>query len=189
MCQLSRHLNEEFMNRRRFVHWLSTMPLWNLVGRRAVAQSAALLTAELATLRDVAGVVLPSALGKSRIDAVTAGFVAWVGAYQPGAEMSSGYGFPRVQTLPGSPSAHYAAQLRELAPKMADGKREAVAAALEAAQVDRIPQRPTGKHVAADLLSYFYASSEGQDFLYGVAIKRDDCRGLADSGDRPPAWS
>jgi hypothetical protein len=177
------------MNRRRFVHWLSSLPLWNLVGRRAVAQSTPLSAADLATLRDVAGVVLPSALGKSRIDAVASDFVAWIGAYKPGAEMSTGYGFPRVQSLPGNPSAHYAAQLRELAPKLAGGKREAVAAALEAAQVDRIPQRPNGKHIAADLMSYFYAGSDGQDLLYGVAIKRDDCRGLANSGECPPEWS
>ena len=51
--------------------------------------------------------------------------------------------------------------------------------------IDRIPQRPNGKHVAADLLSFFYGSSEGEDFLYGVAIRRDDCRGLADSAQRP----
>lgn len=103
--------------------------------------------------------------------------------------MSSGYGFPRVQSLPGNPAAQYAAQLRELAPKLTAGKREAIAAALETARVDRIPQRPNGKHVASDLMSYFYTSSDGEDFLYGVAIKRDDCRGLADSADRPHAWS
>jgi hypothetical protein len=187
--QLPRHFNEAPMNRRRFVHWLSTLPLWHLLGRRAIAQSAPLSKAELVTLRDVAGVVLPSALGESRIDAVASDFVVWIGAYKPGAEMSTGYGFPRMQSLPGNPSAHYAAQLRDLAPKLAGGKREAVVAALEEAKVDRIPPRPNGKHVAADLMSYFYAGSEGQDFLYGVAIKRDDCRGLANSGDRPPAWS
>jgi hypothetical protein len=177
------------MNRRRFVHWLSTLPFWNLLGKHARAQSAPLSPAELATLRDVAGVVLPSALGKSGTDAAATRFVAWFSAYKPGAEMSTGYGFPRLQSLPGNPSAHYPEQLRELAPKLAEGKREAVAAALEEAKVDRIPQRPNGKHVASDLLSYFYNSSEGEDFLYGVAIKRDDCRGLSNSGDRPPAWS
>ena len=37
----------------------------------------------------------------------------------------------------------------------------------------------------ADLLAFFYNSAEGEDFLYGVAIKRDDCRGLEHSTDRP----
>jgi hypothetical protein len=177
------------MNRRRFVHWLSTLPLWNMLGKRARAQAGPLSTAELATLRDVASVVLPSALGRARTDAIATQFVAWFSAYKPGAEMSAGYGFPRVQVLPGNPSAQYAAQLRELAPKLGARKREAVAAALEDAKVDRIPQRPNGRHVASDLMSYFYASSDGEDFLYGVAIKRDDCRGLAGSADRPHAWS
>src|SRR5882757_7465703 len=104
---MPRHLDEALMNRRRFVHWLSTLPLWNFLGKRAVAQTTPLSAAELATLRDVAGVVLPSALGKTRIDAVVSGFVAWFGAYRPGAEVSTGYGFPRVQSLPGKPSALY----------------------------------------------------------------------------------
>jgi hypothetical protein len=177
------------MNRRRFFHWLSTLPLWNSLGKRPRAQDGPLSTSELATLWDVAGVVLPSALGRARTDAIATQFVTWFTAYKPGAEMSSGYGFPRVQSLPENPSAQYAAQLRELAPKLGADKREAVAAALEAAKVDRIPQRPNGNHVASDLMSYFYTSSEGEDFLYGVAIKRDDCRGLANSADRPHAWS
>lgn len=47
------------MNRRRFVHWLSTLPLWELLGKRALAQGSSLSTAEVATLHEVAGVVLP----------------------------------------------------------------------------------------------------------------------------------
>src|SRR5260370_35478889 len=127
------------MNRRRFVHWLSTLPLWHLLGRRAIGQSAPLSTAELATLRDVAGVVLPSALGESRIDAVASDFVVWIGAYKPGAEMSTGYGFPRGQSLPENPSANYAAQLPDLAPKLAGGKRAAGMAARQEVKGARIP--------------------------------------------------
>jgi hypothetical protein len=67
----------------------------------------------------------------------------------------------------------------------AASKRVAVEKALADAKIDRIPQRPNGHHVASDLLAYFYNSADGEDFLYGVAIKRDDCRGLADSGKRP----
>ena len=177
------------MRRRSFVQWVSTLPVWGLLGRRTFAQSGGLTTAELTTLQNLAGVILPSTLGNARIAAVATGFVEWFKAYKPGAEVSTGYGFPRVQSLPGNPSTHYAEQLRDLAPKIDAGKREAVATALEQAQVDRIPPRPNGKHVASDLLSYFYASSDGQDFLYGVAIKRDDCRGLANSGDRPSTLS
>jgi hypothetical protein len=58
---------------------------------------------------------------------------------------------------------------------------------LEGAKVERIPSRPNGQHVASDMLAYFYNSSAGEDFLYGAAIRRDDCRGLSDSGKRPAA--
>jgi hypothetical protein len=34
-------------------------------------------------------------------------------------------------------------------------------------------------------MSFFYTSSAGEDFLYNAAIRREDCRGLANSGKRP----
>ena len=177
------------MNRRRFVRWLSTLPAVRLLARRAFAQSAPLSSTEMQALREIADVVLPSALGKTRSDAVATNFVAWWMAYKPGAEMSTGYGFPRVHSLPGSPGVRYAEQLRDLAPQLPAEKREAIAAALKEAKVDHIPHRPDGKHVVSDLMSFYYSSSDGQDFLYGVEIKSDACRGLANSGDRPNVWS
>ena len=48
--------------------------------------------------------------------------------------------------------------------------------ALEEAKIDRIPHRPNGQSRRADLIAYFYSSPDGEDFLYGVEIKRDDCR-------------
>jgi hypothetical protein len=136
---------------------------------------------------DLASVVLPASLGRSRTDQIADNFVRWFRDYKAGAEVSSGYGFPRTQVTAPNPSTHYVEQLRQLDLTKLDvaAKRAAVANALEAAKIERIPQRPNGKHVAADLLAYFYGSADGEDFLYGVAIKRDDCRGLADSGKRP----
>jgi hypothetical protein len=138
--------------------------------------------------RELAGVVLPASLGRSRTDQIADNFLQWFGDYKAGAEVSSGYGFPRTQVIGPNPSTNYAAQLTELGLTKLDvtAKRVAVEHALEAAKIDRIPPRPNGQHVAADLLSYFYGSADGEDFLYGVAIKRDDCRGLADSDKRPP---
>ena len=150
--------------------------------RFARAQSA-----DVEQIHDLALVVLPSALGPARIDKVSADFVRWFRDYKPGAEIASGYGSPRTQVIGPNPSTHYAEQLNQLGLTKLDAaaKKAAVAKALEDAKLDRIPQRPNGKHVAADLLAFFYGSPEGEDFLYGVAIKRDDCRGLADSGKRP----
>jgi hypothetical protein len=140
---------------------------------------------------ELASVVLPASLGRSRTDEIADNFVRWFRGYKAGAEVSSGYGFPRAQLTGPLPSTHYADQLRQLALTRLDAasKRAAVEKALDAAKIDRIPQRPNGKHVASDLLAYFYGSADGEDFLYGVAIKRDDCRGLADSNKRPARLS
>lgn len=137
--------------------------------------------------RDLAGVVLPASLGRARTDKIADDFVSWTRDYRAGAEIASGYGNPRTQVIPPKPSAHYAEQLSQLGLAKLDtaAKRAAVEKALEDAKIDRIPQRPNGRHVAADLLAFFYGSADGEDYLYGVAIKRDDCRGLADSGKRP----
>jgi hypothetical protein len=133
--------------------------------------------------RDLAGVVLPASLGRTRTDKIAGDFAAWVREYKVGAEVASGYGNPRTQVIGPNPSAHYAEQLTQLRLTRLDAA--AVAKALADAKIDRIPQRPNGRHVAADLLAFFYGSADGEDFLYGVAIKRDDCRGLGDSGKRP----
>jgi hypothetical protein len=138
-------------------------------------------------MRELAAVVLPSSLGKAGTDKAAVAFVQWVRDYKPGAEIASGYGYPRTQIIGPSPAALYPDQLRQLnfAQLDAPAKRAAVEKAIAEAKVDRIPQRPNGKHVASDLLAFFYNSADGEDFLYGVAIKRDDCRGLADSAKRP----
>jgi hypothetical protein len=142
-----------------------------------------------AQMRELASVVLPASLGPSRIDKVAGDFLAWLRDYKAGAPMASGYGFPRTQVVGPNPAAHYAEQFQQLALTGLDGaaKRTAVEKALQEAKVERVPPRPSGQHVAADLIAFFYGSSDGEDFLYGVAIKRDDCRGLENSGQRPPA--
>jgi hypothetical protein len=149
--------------------------------RRAWAQGV-----ELVAFHQLASVVLPSSLGKTSTDKIADDFLRWFRDYKPGAEISSGYGHPRTQVMAPNPSASYADQIRLLGSPVT---REAVEKALENAKIDRIPQRPDGKHVAADLLSYFYGSSQGEDFLYNAAIKRYDCRGLDTSGKRPASLS
>jgi len=127
-------------------------------------------------IRELAKIVLPAKVAEKTADQ----FIQWVRDYKPGAEIASGYGNPRTQVTPASPSTHYAEQLRALGSPMT---RASVEAAL--APFDRIPQRPNGRHVAADLLAFFYNSADGEDYLYGLAIKRDDCRGLGNSMERP----
>lgn len=169
------------MQRRNFFTTIGSGVVALLTRRLARAQDV-----KLESVRELAGVVLPSSLGRERTEKIARGFVTWFGEYKPGTQVSSGYGHPRTQVTGASPSAHYEEQIIALGSPIT---REAVAKALEEAQIDRVPQRPNGKHVAADLLAYFYASSEGEDFLYGVAIKRDDCRGLSDSDKQPARFS
>jgi hypothetical protein len=142
-----------------------------------------------AQMRELASVVLPASLGQTRIDKVAADFLVWLRDYKPGAPMPSGYGFPRTQVVGPYPATHYAEQLEQLGLSGLDaaGKRAAIEKALQETKVDRIPPRANGQHIASDLMAFFYGSSDGEDFLYGVAIKRDDCRGLENSGERPAA--
>jgi hypothetical protein len=133
------------------------------------------------SMRELAKAILPTKVDSQK---VADGFLRWIRDYKAGAEISSGYGNPRTQVTAPNPSANYAEQLRALGSPIT---RAAVESAL--ASFDRIPQRPNGRHVAADLLSHFYNSADGEDCLYGVAIKRDDCRGLANSGERPARLS
>jgi hypothetical protein len=170
------------MQRRSFFNRVFSAAVAFFGARRVAAQTVAAQTVEPGSLDELAAVVLPASLGRTHIDKIAADFVLWIRDYKPGVPMASGYGYPRTQVVGPNPSANYAAQLRALGSPIT---RESVAKALDDAKIDRIPQRPNGKHVAADLLSFFYGSSEGEDFLYGVAIRRDDCRGLADSAQRP----
>jgi hypothetical protein len=137
---------------------------------------------DVKSMRELAAVVLPESLGRRRTDKIAGDFLKWVGEYKEGVNTGSGYGNPRTQTVPQNPSKNYVAQLSAFNGSIT---KESVAAALEQYKVDRIPNRPNGRHVASDLLAYFYGSPDGEDFLYGVEIKRDDCRGLSNSTQRP----
>ncbi len=164
------------------------------------AQEHGLAASDVPLLREVSRVVLPASIGPARCDRIVDRFVEWTRNYKAGADAGYGYGFPHPEVLPANPAAQYPNQLRQLetaaqakgnsfAKLDAAAKRELVVAALEQAQIERIPSRPNGKHVAADLLAFFYNSAEGQDFLYNAAIKRDDCRGLSTSAQRPASLS
>lgn len=167
------------MKRRPFIRRIFAAAAALFISRRARAQQME------APMRELASLVLPASLG-ARTDKIASDFLHWILGYKPGAEMSSGYGSPRTQVVGPNPSALYAAQLKAIGSPMV---REAIEKAIADAKLDRIPQRPNGKHVAADLIAFFFNSADGEDFLYGAAIKRDDCRGLASSGQRPARLS
>ena len=67
-----------------------------------------------------------------------------------------------------------------------DSKRQAVTAALEQARITDLPRTPDGRHIAADLMAFYFRSSDANDLCYRAAIGRDLCRGLDGSEQAPP---
>ena len=147
-----------------------------------------------ATLAALADTVLPA---EAERKAALAAFLAWIDAYKPGADTDHGYGNTRIRATGPSPARDYPAQLAALdtaargggassfAQATNDERRAIVEAAIADAKVERLPARPTGAHVATDLMGHYFNSSAANDLCYRAAIQRDACRGLAGS-DVPP---
>lgn len=178
------------MLRRTFSRWISSGFIPFLLPRWARAQTSGLTDADMPMLNELAVFVLPGSLGRTRALEIAAHFQEWIRGYHAGADAGYGYGKTRPRVLGPNPSANYGEQLRQLRAadfgQLSDSeKRTLIEKALASAGVTAIPQRPDGKYVATDLMSFFYTSSAGEDFLYNAAIRREDCRGLANSGKRP----
>lgn len=188
------------MRRRIFIQsLLGNMALF-AASRRVRAESLAPADAGSVTMMQLAGVVLPSSPGAARPEDIASQFEEWTREYPAGADAGYGYGITRLRVLGPNPSAHYAEDLRQLdlaarakgssfGGLSASEKRGVVRAALTAAGVTSIPAHPSGQHVASDLMSFFYSSSEGEDLCYNAAIRRKYCRGLAGSDQRPARLS
>jgi hypothetical protein len=132
------------------------------------------------TLREIAAIVLPGEVDATRI---ADDFVKWVNEYRAGAETDHGYGNTRIRMKGASPAAGYLSQLTALKGNVS---RESIAAALKEANAADLPRSPGGSHVAADLMAFYFRSSDANDLCYRAQIGRDQCRGLAGS-DRAPA--
>jgi len=145
-------------------------------------------------LAAIAEVVLPSEADQKA--AVTA-FTAWIADYKEGADTDHGYGNTRVRSTGPSPARNYPAQIAALdaaakakgavgfTAATLDQRRAIVEAAITEAKVERLPARPTGAHIAVDLMGHYFNSPAAADLCYRAAIGRDACRGLAGSEKRP----
>jgi hypothetical protein len=167
--------------RRILLRWLAALrPL------RAWAQTAAFPADQAESLRLLAALVLPSELGAAGLENAAAQFERWVRDYRPGAEMDHGYGFTRLRSKPPSPASTYLRQLQELRlTGDLQSDRAAVEAALDQSNIAALPLTPDGKHVASDLMAFFFRSSAANDLCYRARIGRDECRGLPGSGREP----
>jgi hypothetical protein len=142
------------------------------------------------TLRKLAATVLPSSLGRVGTDNVAAEFADWVSGYRVGAEMSPGYGSPRVRYKGASPAPVFQRQLQALAAGALASddlvrRRRLLAEELLRAGITDLTNAPRGEHVVADLMSFWFASPAAHDLAYQASIGKDRCRTLESSAQVP----
>jgi hypothetical protein len=190
------------MKRRTLLQSFATLfairPFSNL---RLLAQTgpAGLTDANVTTLKAIAEVVLPGAIGSAGRDKAVRDFVVWVRNYREGADRGHSYGASTLSAPSGpSPAARYPPQFAalekaatdlgvvSLAALPIDRRRTVIESALNTPQpVTRLPPRPTGANLVADFMGLYFNSADGYDLAYNAAIARDSCRGL-DGSDKAP---
>jgi hypothetical protein len=185
------------MNRRTLIKTVTLAILAHVVPRLAWAQARASIRDNRELIFAIAEVVLPTTLNIEGRNRAVEAFVTWLEEYKAGVPMSYGYGSQlRRSIVPPSPALKYPAEFRRLQALSGirgasftalspNDRRAVLEAALLEAKVMTLPERPNGQHVASDLISHFYSSSEGNDFLFNAAIGVSECRGLDSSSDRP----
>jgi hypothetical protein len=185
------------MERRSLLQWVASaaavLPFERI---RLLAQPRDLTPEAVALLHDIAPTVLPAALGPARIRDTVDKFVAWTRGYREGVPMTHGYGHPRLQRTGASPVPGYLLQLNALdrAARAKGGRwaaldmetrRALLSDAFAAAGVRNLPIRPGGQHVVADLMAFYFRSSEANDDCYRALINREACRPIAITIRRP----
>lgn len=163
---------------------------------RLFAQAPPLGPSDEARVHAIAEAVLPDEIGAAGREAAVKSFLGWVRGYRADAETDHGYGFTRLRRTGPSPALRYTGQLnalddeaRKRGRSFADlplAERQSVLeAAITAAQVERLPARPDGGHIATDLMASYFRSIEANDLCYRSKIGRDTCRTLSGSTERP----
>ena len=185
------------MHRRTLLQWVgaatAALPFHSV---RLWAQPRELTPESIALLHDIAPTVLPGSVGADRIRGVVDGFVVWTRGYREGIAMSHGYGHPRLQKTGASPVPGYNLQLSALDSEAhakggafssldPESRRALLDAALTKAGVRSLPPRPVGQHVIADLMAFYFRSSEANDDCYRAMIQREVCRPIQIT-TRPP---
>ena len=175
---------------------MAGLPLRSVAGGLAPAvspQSTTFTEMQLATLKAIAVIVLPSEIGRAGTDDAVDRFARWVTNYKPHADQDHGYGFTRIRATGPSPFRAYVAALKAINARAGRGiafatlpavrQRRIVQRSLEGAE--RLPVRPEGKNLVADLMGFYFHGSDATDLCYRAAIGRDTCRGLPGSTRAP----
>jgi hypothetical protein len=179
------------MQRRTLLQWAAScaavLPFQRL---RLLAQSRELTPAAIATLHEISSTVLPASIGAEAVRGTVDRFVQWTRGYREGIPLAHGYGHPRLQKTGASPVPGYVSQLTAIeADARAKGgrfsaldletRRALLDAALSKANVRNLPPRPLGQHVVADLMAFYFRSTEANDECYAAMIQREVCRPIA----------
>jgi hypothetical protein len=185
------------MQRRTLLQWLAAIPAaLPFQSLRVFAQPRELASDAIASLHDIAPTVLPTTLGAARVRRITDKFVEWTRGYREGVALTHGYGHPRLQKSGASPVPGYVAQLGALAAEAkarggrwttldVETRRSLLDAAFAKAGVRGLPARPSGQHVVADLMAFYFRSSEANDDCYNALINREVCRPIAITTRKP----
>ena len=193
------------MKRRTLLQRLATLVAALPLDRVSLfAQPRELTPDAVATLQAVAATVLPASIGDATIRDVSDKFVAWTRGYREGVALAHGYGHPRLVKSGASPVPGYVRQLAALeaeALRRSSGRARAkgsrwaaldletrraiLDAALAQAGVPSLPPRPMGQHVVADLMAFYFRSSEANDLAYNALINREVCRPIAITTRKP----
>jgi hypothetical protein len=176
------------MKRRTLLQWtaalIGALPFGRL---RLLAQPRSLTPEAEAALHEIAPTVLPASLGAARVRTIVDRFVVWTRGYREGVALGHGYGHPRLVRSGPTPVPGYLAQLTALErdARAAGGRwasldreqqRLILDAAFVKAGVRGLPPRPSGQHVIADLMAFYFRSSEANDDCYRAQIGREVCR-------------
>lgn len=183
------------MKRRIVLRWglslLAALPFHRV---RLFAQVRSLADSDIKTLESLAASALPSELGPDGVKAVVDKFMRWLESYRAGVQMSPGYGVPRPRLTPELDVSSYRPQLAALREAMreqgemkdsAPARHRMIEASLQDAGIESLPSSPNGRHVIADLLSFYLGSSEARDLCYQAEIGRYTCPGLDRLVEKP----
>jgi hypothetical protein len=163
---------------------------------RVFAQPRELTADAVATLHEVAATILPASIGAAKIREVADKFIAWTRGYREGVALAHGYGHPRLVKSGASPVPAYIRQLAALDAEArarggkwqtldVEARRAILDAAFAQAGVRALPARPIGQHVVADLMAFYFRSSEANDLAYNALINREVCRPIAITTRKP----
>jgi hypothetical protein len=189
------------MKRRRAIQTLAAaaaaLPLLRVeLSAELVARMDELTADQVFVLRDVAGTVLPSSIGRRGQDEAVDAFLGWIRDYKEGVALSHGYGEPRLVKSGPTPAPGYARQIAALQQAARsrgsrfgalplEVRRELLDDAFKAADVRSLPGRPDGKHVVADLMAHYFRSSAANDLCYNARIGRNTYRAVRVTAVRP----